>query len=107
LLVELFGHAFRLFFFEHHVAVFDGVEDLAAVLALDEFGVFVARDDANLWVFTLRGRGFERRNAKIFTRPGERVNRVLPEIRQGGFKLAIRQAQVSPSFAGGTVRAVA
>jgi len=66
----------RLFLLEHHVAVLDGVEDITAKLALDELSVFIARDDAHLRMLASAGIGVERRNERIFTRPGEAVNGV-------------------------------
>ena len=39
------------FFFPFHIFVLDGVEDVAACLALDELGVFCAGDDTNNGVF--------------------------------------------------------
>jgi len=62
------------FFFEDHVAVLDGVEDLSAELAFDEFGVFVARDRAYLRMPALLESGLERRNERIFTRHRGGVN---------------------------------
>ena len=62
------------FFFEDHVAVLDGVEDLSTELAFDKFGVFVARDSAYLRMPALLESGLERRNERIFTRHRGGVN---------------------------------
>lgn len=45
------------FLFAFHVFVLDGVEDIAAGLALDVLGVFVPGDDANDSVFARRKHG--------------------------------------------------
>ncbi len=49
--VICFGGLERGFFFALHVFVLDGVEDVAAALALDILGVFIAGDDAHNGVF--------------------------------------------------------
>jgi hypothetical protein len=67
----------EFFLLENYVAVLDGVEDLAAELALDKLRVLVARDDADLWVFAGHGDGLQGRNGKIFTRFRAAVNEVL------------------------------
>jgi len=43
----------RQLLFNRHIAEFAGVEDLAAELALYEFGVFIARDNAHAWVLAV------------------------------------------------------
>jgi hypothetical protein len=63
-----------LFVLEDHVAVFDGVEDLAAELALDELGVFIAGNDTDSWVFAVDGSGSHWRTGKILPRSDRGVN---------------------------------
>ena len=43
------------FGFDLHVAELFGVEDVAAEIALDELGVFIARNDAHTGVFAALG----------------------------------------------------
>ncbi len=51
------GEAFA--FFDEHVVVLDGIENLAAGLALDEFRVFRSGDDLDDGVFAGGSHGLE------------------------------------------------
>jgi hypothetical protein len=67
----------RLLLLEHHVAILNRVEYLATQLALDELGVFITCDDADLRVFAMDGSGVHWRNGKILPRSGRAVNGLL------------------------------
>ena len=91
----LFGRSGQLFLFEHHVAVLDGVKDLAALLALDKLRVLIARDNAHLRMFALRRDGRYGRNGKILTRPGKPVNAVFSQpFRLGTLSREAERAEV-------------
>ena len=74
---RLIRGALQLILLEHHVAILDGVEDLAALLALNELRVLIPRNDADLGMSALHGNGLYRRNGTIFTRPRACVNPVF------------------------------
>lgn len=44
---------FVYFFFDGHVLEFTGLENLATVETLDEFGIFITRNYLDAWVLTL------------------------------------------------------
>ncbi len=53
LAMEISGFFDRGLLLDIHILEFARVENLAALLALDEFTVFFAGDDLNAWVFAM------------------------------------------------------
>ena len=55
-------------FFDGYVIKLCGIKDFTALLALDEFCIFVARDDFDDWMFAGGGHGWGGANGMDFAR---------------------------------------